>query len=109
MSDIIERLREVGVTTIIDSMADAEEIKRLREAMRFYAAPTTYEEEMGMRPASPIQLDRGERARSALDPEPSKDFKNLARKTADDSADMLRVLEPTSSKAEGKAHATDGD
>ena len=39
---------------------------RLREALRFYAAKVSYEEEMGMRSASPIELDRGERARAVL-------------------------------------------
>jgi len=40
--------------------------EELREALRFYAAEVNYERERGMREASPIELDCGEIARTAL-------------------------------------------
>jgi len=43
-----------------------QEITRLRAALKFYGAAVNYEREMGMRPASPIQLDKGKIARAAL-------------------------------------------
>ena len=70
LADEVERLRDQD--TVAKALAgpliqdQREEIARLRKALKFYGAAVNYEREMGMRPASPIQLDKGKIARAAL-------------------------------------------
>lgn len=65
IGNLVERLRVPCATA--DSKEAADEIERLRAALRFYADPQGYTPNQGGEPPSPVLQDFGQRARDALE------------------------------------------